>query len=319
MLLIDDFDEGPMKAGEARAVLLKDLRKRFKHLVVTISDMFEMRELLDGDATKQLTELVHYKIQPLNYSLKAKLIECWFVLGSGSDGTMNEASLIGQCDQAERLMDAVMNKTVIPQLPFYLLTLLQSIEAGRISEFKESALGHYYSYLINEAFQDSGVKPDKLTEVFQYVMHLAWEFHGIRKREVTELELREFNDGMSKQWFTVDFKTQLDLLIRARILYKVGNEYSFRYPYVYYYLKGMYLSQHLNDLDIRAYIEQCSKHLYVRDNANTILFLAHHTNDEFVINSIVETLHGLFQSKPPILSDRDTIGIAKLIENAPKL
>ena len=48
ILLLDDFDDSPMRAADARANLLCTLRKRFGHLVVTVGDMFEMRELLDG-------------------------------------------------------------------------------------------------------------------------------------------------------------------------------------------------------------------------------------------------------------------------------
>lgn len=317
LLLLDDFDDGPMKAAESRADLLCALRKRFGHIVITTSDMFEMKEVLDGDATRQLIGIEHYQLQPLNFSLRSKLIERWFALGA--DGSITEAALLAQCDQAERLMDAVMIKTVIPQLPLYLLTLLQSIEAGRSGDFKESALGYYYQYLLTEAFQDTGVKPGKLTEAFQYAAHMAWEFHFQRKREFTEFELSEFNERFSKQWVTVDFKSQLIMLIKARVLSKVGDDYAFRYPYIYYYLKGQYLSENLSDIDNRAYIGHCCKHLYVRDNANTVLFLAHHTNDDFVLNSIADTLHGIFREKPPIAFNGDASGIAKLIENAPKL
>ncbi len=317
LLLIDDFDESSMKAGDARANLLCSLRARFGHLVVSTGAMFEMREVLDGDESRQLLSLQHYQIQPFGYMLRSQLIERWFSLGA--DGTVDEATFIAQCDQAERLMDVVMAKTVVPAHPLYLLTLLQSMEAGRSSDFKESALGHYYEYLLSEAFQASGVKPDKLTELFQYSAHLAWEFHLRRKSELNEAELREFNERFSKQWVTVDFSPRLEVLLAARVVSRIGDDYKFRYPYIYYYLKGLYLSQNLSDIDVRAYIGNCTKHLYVRDYANTVLFLAHHTNDEFVLNSIAESLHGIFGEHSPVTFDGDTEGIRKLIEDAPKL
>lgn len=317
LLLIDNFDESTMKAADARADLLGALKKRFGHMVVTTGAMFEMREMLDGDASRQLLALEHYQLQPFGYLLRSQLIERWFSLGA--DGTVDEATFIARCDQAERLMDVVMAKTVVPSHPLYLLTLLQSMEAGRSGDFKESALGYYYQYLLTEAFQLSGVKPEKLTEIFQYSAHLAWEFHLHKKNELTKGELREFNDRFSKHWVTVDFSRRLEVLIAARVLCRVGDDYKFRYPYIYYYLKGQYLSQSLSDLEVRAYIGHCTKHLYVRDHANTVLFLAHHSNDEFVLNSIAESLHGLFRAHAPVTFDGDTAGIKRLIEDAPKL
>ena len=316
-LLLDDFDDSPMKASDARAGLLCGLRKRFGHLVVTVGDMFEMREMLDGDASRALIALEHYQLQPFGHVLRAQVIDRWLSLGA--DGTVDDATFMARRDQAEKLMNVVMNKSVIPATPLYLLTLLQSIDAGRSGDFKDSALGYYYQFLLTEAFQNSGVKPDKLTEVFEYASHLAREYHLQNKRELSESELRDFNARFSKEWHTVDFATRLNLLIEARVICKCGDDYAFRYPYIFYYLKGKILSELLSDLDVRAYIAHCCSHLYVRDNANTVLFLAHHTNDQFVLNAIAQALHGLFRTHSPLRFQGDTEEIKRLIEDAPKL
>lgn len=77
-----------------------------------------------------------------------------------------------------------MQKSIIPTTPLYLLTLLQSIDAGRSGDFKDSALGHYYHYLLSQSFQNADVQANKLTELFQYSAHLTWEFHIKRKTRV---------------------------------------------------------------------------------------------------------------------------------------
>lgn len=317
LLLLDDFDAGPLRAASARMDVLCALRKRFGLLIVIVSEMFEIREIFNGNTPQELLTLVHYQLQRFGYARRGKLIERWYSLDK--DGTIDEATFISRCDQAERLMNAVMTKTVIPSLPLFLLTLLQSMEAGRTGDFQDSALGYYYQYLLTEAFQASGVKPDKLTEVYQYAMHLAAEFHLQEKSELSEFELRNFNDKFSKEWHTVDLTSRIELLIRARVLCRCGDYYQFRYPYIYYYLKGKYLSANLDNKEIRSYIEHCCRHLYVRDHANTILFLVHHTNDDFVLNKIVESLHGLFPDCIPLTFKDDTAGVRKLIEDAPKL
>jgi hypothetical protein len=58
-----------MKAATARADLLCALKKRFGHMVVTTGPMFEMREMLDGDASRQLLALQHYQLQPFGYPI----------------------------------------------------------------------------------------------------------------------------------------------------------------------------------------------------------------------------------------------------------
>ena len=217
-------------------------------------------------------------------------------------------------------MNAVIQKAVIPAIPLYLLTLLQSMDAGRSSDFKESAHGYYYQYLLSQAFHDSNVKPDKLTELFQYSACLAWEFHLQDKPYLSESELRSFNTKFNDKWHTVDFMDRLTVLLNSRVLFKTGEEYGFRYPYIFYFLKGLYLSENLTDLSVRSYIEHCCQHLYVRDNSNTVLFLAHHSNDDFVLRSIANVLHNLFHGRSAVKFDgMDTIAISKLIQDAPKL
>lgn len=317
VLLLDDFDEGPMKASNARADLLVAFRKRFGHMVITVSNMFEVKEVIGGKVAREFMALEHYKLQAFGYMLRSKLIQRWFSLGA--DGTVDESTFIAQCDQAERLLDSVMTKTVIPSVPLYLLTLLQTMDAGRGGELKDSALGHYYHYLLTEGLRDSGVKDNKLTEVFRYCSYLAWEFFLQKKRELSILDLQDFNAKFSKDWVTVDLDTRLKILIDARVLYRVGEDYAFRYPYIFYYLKGNYMSDNMDADDVIEHISHCCDHLYVRDFANSILFLAHHSNDRSILDSVSSSLGRLFVNRKPICFVKDTSGLKSLVENAPSL
>lgn len=317
LLLIDNLDDSPIKDPTVRRKLIQSLQKRFGYFIGTVSELFEIRELLDSSEGSQPLSLEVYSLQDFNYSRRSELIHKWFI--SGSDGTVDKATLLENRECAERLINVVMNRRLIPSVPLYLLALLQSTDAGRGGEFKESALGYYYQYLLTEAFQRSGVKAEKLTEVFQYCVHLAWYFHTKREEELTESDLQEFNTQYSNTWHTVDFPSRLNLLLNARVLRRVGMGFAFRYLYIFYYFKGQYLSQNLSDLEIRAYISHCCSHLYVRDYANTILFLAHHTNNDFVLDTISELLRGLFRQDEAVTLNKDTSVVATIIEVAPKL
>lgn len=317
VLFLDDFDDGPIKESQARANILCSLKKRFGHLVVTVGEMFEVREVIRAPDANEICDFLHYKLQPFGYVLRSRLIRRWN--RHGSDGSVDEGTFIARCDKAERVMNAVMTRSIIPSVPLYLLTLLQSLEMGHSGDFQDGALGHYYHYLLTEGYGAAGVRKEKLTEIFQYSTQLAWFFHSQGRSELSEAELRDFNVYFTKKWHTVDFSSRLDVLIRAKVLCKRGQDYAFRYPYIYYYLKGKYLSETLGDIETQAYIGKCCKHLYVREHAHTILFLAHHATDDFVLNCIVRPLHGSFKNREPVSFKGDTKEVAKLIDDAPKL
>ena len=317
ILLLDNFDETPLRDANAQTDVLLYLKKKFHYGIVTVDEIFEINELLSSGEAAPIKAEQRYRLQHFGYARRTEIIKRWFSLGA--DGTCDESTFVARCEQAERAMDLVMTKAVIPSIPLYLLTLLQSVEMGRSGDFKDSGLGYYYQFLLTEALRECGVKPDKLTELFQYSIHLAWHFHSTGKKELSNLELRRFNDRFSREWHTVDFEQRLRILLDARILQGVGQEFGFRYPYIYYYLKGQYLSENLASIENREYVSHCCRHLYVRDNANTVLFLAHHTHDRFVIDSILESLKGLFRSQTPVTFNGDVDKLNELIQDAPKL
>lgn len=317
LLLLDDFDDVQAKTLVGKAEILTALRKRFGHIVITVSQLFEVRELLQEIGANEVASLSHYQIQPLGYTLRGKLVRKWCNLCN--DGTQDDAAVIGKCDQAEKAMDMIIGRNIIPSMPLYLLTLMQSIEAGRSGEFKDSALGHYYDYLLTQSLLTAGVRPDKLNENLDYCTELAWFFHSQKCREIEDNELAGFNRAFSAKWHTVDFNERFDRLVAAKVLLKRGSYYSFRYPYIYYFLKGRYLSRNIDAVDIRLYIEKCCAHLYVREHANTVLFLAHHTNNPFVVDAIMSVLRGLFKQHKPVLFNGDTHSVATLIADAGKL
>jgi hypothetical protein len=317
ILFVDNFDQLPIKSESARINILSALKDRFDYVILTVGELFELRDFLESKNTDILEKFNRFSLQAFGYKLRSSLIQKWYSIGN--EITANESEFIARCDHAERIIDEVMFATLIPSAPLYLITLLHSIEGSRDGEFKDSELGYYYQYLLTAAFGKAGVDADQLTEIFEYTAHLSWQFQKSERIYLSEEELRLFNDEFSKKWHTVNYEQRIDLLVRAKILMKSGEDYCFRYPYVFYYLKGKYLSQFIVTKEVQDYIQHCCEHLYVRDNANTILFLSHHTNDNFVIDCIRDTLAKRFSGKTPLTFEGDTKGIELLIEHAPQI
>lgn len=318
LLFLDDFDDCIVKSDAARAQILARLKERFGGLVLTVGPMFEMKEIASkGDLDYELGSFVKYRLQNFGNVKRSELVRKWCELHA--DLSVDEADLLGRCDSAEKLINGVLAKSLISQTPLYMLALLQSIEMGRSGELKDSALGYYYHFLLTSALQHEGVRPEKFGLYFQYCSHLAWEFHVSGEPYLSLAKLREFNDRYTADWHRMDFDSTVDLLSRARVIADFNGFYSFRYPYIYYFLKGFYINEHIDVEGMRQYVTECCKHLYVRDNANTVLFLAHHSSGGFVVLQIVETLHGIFAERKPIELGADTQQITALIAQAPEL
>lgn len=316
VLLVDDVDESRVLDAAGRFALLAQLRQIADHLIVVVSTSFGLDEVLEHDRNESLVDIDQYEIQPLGYRKRAELVRRWVTLGGRS---LPGEELIAECDKAERLIAVAMQKSLIPSAPLYLLILLQSISGGKSGDLKESSLGYYYEFLMTEALLAAGVHRAKLTEHHQYAMYLAWEFSSSPLRRLGKGALRAFNDKFSQEFFRMDLDAELRILLDARILIEFGDEYEFRYPYMYYHLQGRYLSANIDSQDTRDHVARCCNHLYVRHYANTILFLAHHENGDWLLRTMKAAMAQLFEDYEAVAFNGDTVRINSLISEAPAL
>lgn len=320
LLLIDDFDDGPLKSSQHRATLLVELRKRAKHTILTVSELFDFESNIRKHAANELADMDRYAILPMGYTLRARLIKKWLQRTSG-DGSLDDSAFLAKCDQLERFLDAVMARNIVPSLPLYLLTLLQSFDAGLSGGFEESGLAEYYDFLVKQSLQTVGVPKNSWGSFIQYCSHLAWRMHKVEHKELSKREVVDFTREFSEQEHRVDVDDRLKALVKARILSESGGFFRFRYHYIFYFLKGRYLAMHLGEDEVLAHVSECCHHLYVREYANTILFLAHHSfqNPAF-LSCIVESVSSPFKNSNPItFASGDTTRIADIVQDLPRI
>lgn len=320
VLLLDDFDDGSVRHGQHRAKMLIAFSARFPRMLITANEVLDFNGTIRPHAEGRLSKLKEFKVLPFGYSRRAQLVRRW-IQRTGADGSLDEAALLARCDQAERLLDAVMAKNIVPSLPLYLLTLLQSFDSGVQGGFEDSGLGEYYDYLVRAGLDSAGVPKTQWGPMIEYCSHLAWQMHATEHKELSQTELQSFNDRYSREQIRVELQPRIDALVRARILSRNGDCVRFRYHYIYYFLKGRYLSKQLADLEVQAYIRACCAHLYVRENANTILFLAHHAfKDPMFLNCVTDAIDVPFKDFAPIaFNGQDTEKVKEFVRDLPKI
>jgi len=318
VLLLDDFDDGSVRHGALRAKLLMMAAARFQRFMVTANESFDYNGTVRGHTDGKLADLTEFKLLPFGYAKRAELVKRWMVRTS-SDGSLDEGQLLKRCDAAERVLNEVMAKNIVPSLPLYLLTLLQSYDSGLQGGFEESGLSEYYDFLLKAGLEAANIPRNQWAGFIEYSAHLAWQLHATENKELSAEELRVFNERYSREQVSVELSSRLEALVNARVLARHGEYIRFRYHYIYYYLKGRYLSRKMNDLEVQAYIHQCCAHLYVRENANTVLFLAHHSfEDSLFLRCIVDAVERPFANCSAIeFSGSDTAGVRDFVKDLP--
>lgn len=317
ILLYDDLSRTTV-ADRYRWKVISILANRFTNILITSDEMIDVSEATSPETAKIFSKFNHYQIRPFGHKLRHDLIRKWNCIGD--DHTRSSAELIGQVDKAEKVINSVLGKNLVPRVPLYLLTLLQSQESASSGDIQNSAFGYYYQYLLTQDLHRTNVRHNEYGEFFGYCSKLAWFYHEEKKRELDLSTLRNFSELYSKKYHLIDFDSRVIQLCKARWLTKRGDHYSFSYPYIYNFFLGKYLAEHLqSDVEIKNLVERYCEHLYVRDYANAILFLTHHTNDAFVVDCVAKKLRSLFSESNPICLEDDTATLNDLVESTSRL
>ena len=314
VLLLDNIDR--LKASQSFLThLLEYADAHFSGLVCTADKQFEFGGLISRDTAEALAKLKNYELLRFGQKLRHRLIKKWCLLSDIATKT----DLDQRIYEAETLINSVIGRKLVPELPIYILILLQSSEQHRHGDIQNGGYGHYYQYLITKSLGEVGVRPSELNEYFNYLAQLSWQMLSSKQRELDYTSLVEFNRVFSERFTTVDLAGRLSLLSRARLLCKQGDYYSFSYPYIFYYFAGKYLAQNLSKQEIREWVLQACGKLHLRENSDTILFLTHHTGESWVIEQIAAVLNDCFSNLRPMELNGDTNAIDALVNSASQL
>ena len=305
ILLIDNFNKSKVRNYNS---IVAELSKLADYVIITLESTFETN-LLNHDITK------YYKIKPFGHHLRRTLIEKWISLNKDID--IDDDNIVYQCDEIAKLLNQAISMT-IPSVPFYLIILIQSIFTGDNRQLLDSGLKPYYDYLIAESLQENGLAAHELLGIKHYLQLFAGKLFDLESEYMSETELIKFNDDYAKEYYTVDFNKRMDLLLKAKIFVRQNDEYKFYYKYLHYYFITEYFTEHLEEQNIKDYICHCCKHLYVKDYANTILFLTNVKYDSFILEQLMNSLSNVFKEVTPIEYKEDTKDLQCLFKDAPK-
>lgn len=316
VLLLDDIDDTPL-TGNFLSRTLEYLSENFSLMVVTSSELFELRELIAAKGEHVLQKLDHFDLLEFGHRRRFDLIKRWISLG---DASYSIGQMVGLIDQSEKLITNVIGEGVVPSTPFFLLILLQSAESASTSNLQQSALGDYYRYLIIHSLEVKKVAREEHNEILNYCAHLSWFLYQTTDKSVSQGELEKFHQAfVQRHGLSIRFDDRKVLLLNAHLIEAHDGEFRFHYPYLYYYFLGKYLAEHLHDDEVQEVVRKCCQHLHRQDNGNIILFLGHHSRDPRVYESVLAVLQQHFSEQPPMTLDGDVDVVNRLVESAPQL
>lgn len=301
--IIDDFSHTISRN------IINYLEEHFDQIILIISTdiyltYFSDDELLSSYTVFSLDKLTHLK--------QEELIKQWLRVSLSDDYSNFE--LEQRVDQIETKINSIVSRNqIVPRYPFYVLSILQTLEAFMPTDYQITAYGHCYNALITAQLLKKSIPADDIESCYNYLMELSYSIFS--------------SDTFGEEQYC-DFKSDYRnrYIILGSTLNRLENDQyplirsdsdgtTFVHKYIYYYFLGMYFATGRN----KSVLTELCEDIHVKENAFIVIFTVHHSQDRDLLDEII--VHALFSfegSNPARLDKAETKFMESLVAELPK-
>ena len=305
-LIIDHFTARP-----SHVRFVEFVRNRFDRILAMVpSTIYESYYRDDS----RLADYVEVRIEPLTHGQQETLIRRHLALSSEKHTIPD-----GLVDQVEdRVNSVIMSQRLVPRYPFFVLSILQTLEAFMPSSFTITSYGHCYKALILARLIKAGIsaRDSDINPCLNFAEHLAFQQYCAKKVSGGRTATIDFGDFVSEYQRTFHISRSALSRLRDREYGLLDDNGEFRGSYSYYYFLGMFLAKH--SVEYADIIDLMCDATYLPSNFLTLLCLIHHTESREVIDEIlVRTLCALEGVEPASLDRAETRRFRQIVSGLP--
>ena len=308
VILVDDLSSSDL-CGKNIEVFFKKILQQYSNVIVTADDNVEIGPI--GDFSKEYTQ-IKYKILPLGSVKRNELVKKWVNLGAerlSNADTDFELQVRLTFDQ----LNTLLGEQFLPAYPFYLLSLLQSLnDALKPFETEQTYYAYCYNSILIASLNSVGLAPDIQKQFLNFLKYLAFSMfqreNVENKRRISFKELESVYSDYSRQYiFSTNLEQTLVLLSYSNlfVIDEGSGLYRFTYKYLYFYLVAQELSRIVATPEGKAIVEHLCDESYKEEPANILLFLVYHTENMDVVEQLVFTSMLPFEQYAPATLNRD--------------
>ena len=311
--IIDDFHK-----AKNRDKILAYL-SGFKSFVLIVDEVFD----LDYTNNDDYIGIQRYRIREFKPSFRYQLIKKWLLISKQNTKDAEEepeefinkdyALIDSRSRMVEDFLGKVQSQGIMPSYPFFILTALVTIEdSEKPLDENITSQGYCYQSLIYFFLKEQGVSNDEIDSYINFLTEFAASLFN-KGDELTEDEYHSFVAQYKKEFVLMqDLSVMEGRLQRSRII-RVSSckNYSFEYPYLYYFFAGKFFAEQFDNIYDReeqsdetgknelSGIDSIFSNLHVSDNAYIAIFIAHHSKNKRLIERLLHTGKMLFERYSP--------------------
>lgn len=300
--IIDDFHKAKNKER-----IIKKLSD-FAHCVLIVDFNIGIN-IRDNFILKEYSQ---YKILEIKPSQIDALIRKWVSLGISieDDSTEFYKAIDAKTAVVFESLGRILGKGIMPSYPFFILSIISTYDTFQKPLDQEiTSQGHCYQALILYFLAKQGVRNEDIDYYINFLTEFAYFLFHNKKDEIDDVVFNEFIDSYEERFNSIDREILIDTLAKSQLLCKSSlSNYSFCYPYIYYFFCGRFFSDNIANPQVKKEVENIIENLHTDENAYITIFISHHSKNSSVLDDI-QLLAMLFFDKhtPATLSKEELL------------
>lgn len=328
----DNFTTSDFSLKESKIALVDDfnysvsdnfiywLKEHFDKIYISINNEEQMVFYKDSRCFSDFNQI---SIKPLSHYSRYELIKKWKEFEK--DPYTTEEMFQNQIDQLENNVNSIIiDKNIVPNTPFYILTIIQSYEAFMPSDLKITSYGHCYHALIVARLINYGITNQDIDDCFNYLSYVARFLYDNREARFGVISVQNYEKCKKeyKEKFLISDSLITKLEEPECSIFKFSYDedshhmINFTYPFIFYFFLGRNLA---NSQDSNKVIEELCEKIYLKEYANILIFAIHHSTTISTLEEIELHCMVSFDSLPvSTLSTSETKFMNQLMASIPK-
>lgn len=300
VIIIDNYHHG------ISTEIIEYLHSNFRKIFLVMDEDEYMTYCLDHPDFAEATLI---SIKKLSLRKQEKLIRKWEKIGKGKNHVVPDSKVD---EVEEKIRDIIARNRIVPRFPFYILSILQTLETFMPHDYKITRYGHCYQALITARLTKKNIKPKFINTCENYLSELAnYKFQGNENGRSYE----QFEKDYKEKYYTPESVLNKLKNDEYPIIHIQDNSVNFEDPYVYYFFLGRYLVGHPD----KELIENLCEEAHLKENTYTIIFTVHHSQNQEILNWILPKAASLYRNVPAATLDKsETEFMHKLLEKLPE-
>lgn len=286
------------------------------NFIMTIIAVDDEEYLLYFKDEPSLADYTIMSITQLNFVQQENLIRNW--VRTSQQIESDDVSDLDVDKLEARVNNVITTQRIVPRYPFYILSILQTLETFMPSDINITAYGHCYLALVTAQLIKKNIKPEDIDSCFNYLKHLSYSIYSVTStgNSYTAQNYYEFRNTYKTKFIISDSLINKVENEDYAILDIQENRTKFEHSYIYYFFLGMYLAIFEENEKIINYL--CAN-IHQRQNAFILIFTIHHTQNKALLDTI--RLHCMVSFEdvaPAILDTAETRFMNGLIAELPQ-